>query len=198
MRPTRTVRWRRCRIRRSRGRHGTGAERARGFATAAALPETGDGIQETLGALRRKLDAWGALVEKYKDTPYESLALVEEERLERSTTRLVVEHRHEIEHGDETAEKALRFLIQKHADSKNLPVYVLRLGDLYADLAREYVATNDRPLAFDEDEFVSRSDRALDTYHKVAIWDGVKEKPEGQARFAAFEAWKSATLAQYR
>ena len=108
------------------------------------------------------------------------------------------EHRHEIEHGDETAEKALRFLIQKHADSKNLPVYVLRLGDLYADLAREYVATNDRPLAFNEDEFVSRTDRALDTYHKVATWDGVKEKPEGQSRFAALEAWKSATLSQYR
>jgi tetratricopeptide (TPR) repeat protein len=175
-----------------------GAARAHDFADAAGLPETGDGIQEELGALRRKLDAWGGLVEKYKDTPYESLALTEEERLERSTTRLVVEHRHEIEHGDETAEKALRFLIQKHADSKNLPVYVLRLGDLYADLAREYVATNDRPLAFNEDEFVTRADRALDTYHKVAVWDGVKEKPEGQARFSALEAWKTATLQHYR
>jgi len=175
-----------------------GAERAHAFADAAALPEGGDGIQEQLGALRRKLDAWGALVEKYKDTPYESLALTEEERLERSTTRLVVEHRREIEHGDETAEKALRFLIQKHADSKNLPVYVLRLGDLYADQAREYVVQHDRPLGFDEDEFVTRADRALDTYHKVATWDGAKEKPEGQARFAALEAWKSATLSQYR
>lgn len=175
-----------------------GAARARDFAAAAGLPETGDGIQEELGVLRRKLDAWGTLIEKYKDTPYESLALTEEERLERSTTRLVVEHRHEIEHGDETAEKALRFLIQKHADSKNLPVYVLRLGDLYADLAREYVATNDRPLAFNEDEFVTRTDRALDTYHKVAVWDGVREKPEGQARFSALEAWKTATLQHYR
>jgi tetratricopeptide (TPR) repeat protein len=175
-----------------------GAARAHAFADAAGLPEHGDGIQEELGALRRKLDAWGSLVDKYKDTPYESLALTEEERLERSTTRLVVEHRHEIEHGDETAEKALRFLIQKHADSKHLPVYVLRLGDLYADLAREYVAGNDRPLAFNEDEFVTRTDRALDTYHKVAVWDGAKEKPEGQGRFAALEAWKSATLSQYR
>src|SRR5215813_1835330 len=175
-----------------------GAARAHDFADAARLPEAGDGIQEELGALRRKLDAWGTLIEKYKDTPYESLALTEEERLERSTTRLVVEHRHEIEHGDETAEKALRFLIQKHADSKNLPVYVLRLGDLYADLAREYVATNARPLAFSENEFVTRADRALDTYHKVAVWDGVKEKPEGQARFSALEAWKTATLQHYR
>jgi len=174
------------------------AERAHAFADAAALPETGEGVAEQLGPLRRKLDAWGALVEKYKDTPYEPVALVEEERLERATTRLVVEHRREIEKGDETAEKALRFLIQKHADSKNLPAHVLRLGDLYADLAREYVLQHDRPLGFNEEEFVSRTDRALDTYHKVATWDGAREKPEGQARFAALEAWKSATLAQYR
>src|SRR5262249_43503594 len=135
-----------------------GAERARVFADAAALPETGDGIEDQLVALRRKLDAWASVIEKYKNTPYEALALVEEERPERSTTRLVVEHRHDLEHGDETAEKALRFLIQKHADSKNLPAYVLRLGDLQADLAREYLLQHERPLGFEEDEFVSRTD----------------------------------------
>jgi hypothetical protein len=175
-----------------------GAERTNAFAEAAVLPETGDGVEEQLGALRRKLDAWGGLVEKYKDTPYESQALVEEEHLERATTRLVVDHRRDLERGDETAEKALRFLIQKHADSKNLPAHVLRLGDLYADLAREYVLHNERPLGFDEDEFVTRADLALDAYHKVATWDGAREKPEGQARFAALEAWKNATLTQYR
>jgi hypothetical protein len=175
-----------------------GAGRARDFAAAAALPEGNDAIEEQLTALRRKLDAWGALVEKYKDTPAGSRALVEEERLERATTRLVVEHRRDLERGDETAEKALRFLIEKHADSKNLPAHILRLGDLYADQAREYVAAHDRPLAFNEDEFLTRADRALDTYHKVATWDGAREKPEGQARFAAMEAWKSNTLARYR
>ncbi len=174
------------------------AERARAFAEAAALPESGDGVEQQLGALRRKLDAWGELAARYKDSPFGSLALVEEERLERATTRLVVDHRRDLERGDETAEKALRFLIQKHSDSKNLAGHVLRLGDLYADLAREYVHRHDRPLAFDEDEFTSRADRALDTYHKVATWDGAREKPEGQGRFAALEAWKSATLARYR
>ncbi len=175
-----------------------GAERARGFAGAAAMPEGGDGVEEQLGALRAKLDAWGSLVDEHKGTPYAALALVEEERLERATTRLVVDHRRDLERGDETAEKALRFLIQKHADSKNLPAHVLRLGDLYADQAREYVARHERPLAFQEEEFLSRADRALDTYHKVATWDGAREKPEGQARFAAMEAWKSATLLRYR
>ena len=168
------------------------------LADAAALPETGDGVEQQLGALRKKLDAWGELVTRCEGKPCESLARVEEERLERATAALVVDHRRDLEHGDETAEQALRFLIQKHADSKNLAVHVLRLGDLYADFAREYLASHDRPLAFDEDEFVRRADRALETYHKVATWDGAKEKPEGQARFATIEAWKSAILARYR
>ena len=143
-------------------------------------PKTGDGVEQQLGALRRKLDAWGALVDALQGH-----AVRVPWRWSRRSgssarpTRLVVDHRRDLEHGDETAEKALRFLIQKHADSKNLPVHVLRLGDLYADLAREYVAAHERPLAFDEDEFVGRADRALDTYHKVATWDGAKEKPEG-------------------
>ena len=145
-----------------RRRRRDGAERAAAFAAAAALPEDGDGVEEQLGALRRKLDAWGALVERLQGHAVRvRMALVEEERLERATTRLVVDHRRDLERGDETAEKALRFLIQKHADSKNLPGHVLRLGDLYADLAREYVAQHERPLAFDEDEFVaSRRPRA--------------------------------------
>jgi len=174
------------------------AAKVQPLADAAALPEGGDGVEQQLGLLRKKLDAWGALVTSCEGKPCESLARVEEERLECATAGLVVDHRLDLEHGDETAEHALRFLIEKHADSKNLPAHVLRLGDLYADLAHEYLAAHDRQLEFDEDEFVREADRALETYHKVATWDGAKEKPEGQARFNAMEAWKSATLARYR
>ena len=172
--------------------------RTAAFAAAAALPEGGDDLDERLTALRKKLDAFGKLVDAYKDTPYQSLALVEEERLEGLTSGLVVDHRQLITKGDETAERALRFLIQKHAESKNLADHILRLGDLYADFAREYVITNARPLAFKEEAFVARADRALDVYRKVATWDGSREKPEGQARFAALESFKTTILARYR
>ena len=174
------------------------AERTAAFADAAGLPEDGPDLDARLAALRRKLDAWSQLVVRYAATPYEPLTLVEEERLERMAANLVVEHRRALEDGTTTAERSLRFLIQKHADSKNLPSHILRLGDLYADLAREYVEQHERPLAFDEDEFVRRADRALDVYRKVATWDGVREKPEGQARFAALDAYKSAMLDRYR
>jgi hypothetical protein len=174
------------------------AGRTADFAGAAGLPEDGGDLEARLGALRKKLDAFGVLVERYAGTSYQSLALVEEERLEQRTSGLVVEHRNLLAKGDETAERALRFLIQKHAESKNLADHILRLGDLYADLAREYVVTNARPLAFKEDAFVARADRALDVYRKVATWDGSREKPEGQARFAALETYKTTVLARYR
>jgi hypothetical protein len=172
--------------------------RAGTFADAAALPEEGPDFEATLAALKKKLDAWSALVARDTGTPYESLARVEEERVERLAAEQVVSHRRLLEDGDTTAERALRFLIEKHADSKELPAHILRLADLYADLARDYVETHDRPLAFDEDEFVQRADRALDTYRKVGTWDGSPTKPEAQARFAAFDAYKTAVLASHR
>jgi hypothetical protein len=174
------------------------ADRARGFADAAALPEDGADLHAQLANLQKKLDAWSALVERHKGTPYEALALVEEERVERRAADLIVARRHDVEHGDETAEKALGFLIAKHADSKELASHVLALGDLEADLAREWLAAHDRPLAFDEDQFVVRADRALDAYRKISTWDGAPEKPQGQGRFAALEAWKADVLARYR
>ena len=168
------------------------------FVEAAALPEDASSLEDRLAALRRKLDAWGNVIQRQAGTPYESLALVEEERLERVTASLVIEHRRELKDGNATAERSLRFLVEKHADSKNLPSHILRLGDLYADLTYEYVADHERPLVFDEDEFVQRADRALDTYRKVATWDGAREKPEAQGRFAALDAYKSAVLSRYR
>jgi hypothetical protein len=179
-------------------RAAAGAARAEAFAKAAALPEAGPDLDATLAALRAKLDAWAALVARWAATPYESLALLEEERLERRTARLVVEHRRLLDDGTATAERSLRFLVEKHADSKLLPEHILRLADLYADVARDYVAEHERPLAFQEAEFVRRADRALDAYRKVAMWDGAPEKPEAQARFAAFDAYKGHVLARYR
>jgi len=175
-----------------------GAERAGVFAGAAALPEDAPEAAGALGALRRKLDAWATVVARYGGTPWEPGALAEEERLEATAARLVVEQRRALEEGPTAAERALRFLVQKHADSKELPGHILRLADFYAELAREYVQSHERPLAFDEDEFVRQADRALDTYRKVSTWDGAREKPEAQARFAALDAYKTAVLGRYR
>jgi hypothetical protein len=174
------------------------AERAGAFTEAAALPEDASDLDARLAALRRKLDAWGKVVTRFGGTPWEAAALAEEERLERIAAEVVVAHRAAVENGDTVAERSLRFLIEKHAASKELPGHILRLADLYAALARDYVEQHERPLAFDEEEFVRRADRALDTYRKIATWDGVPEKPEAQARFAALDAYKTSVLSRYR
>jgi hypothetical protein len=175
-----------------------GEKRAGTFADAAALPETGPELDATLTALRAKLDAWAGLHTRWAGTTFEPVVQVEEERLERRTARLVVEHRQLLDNGTATAERSLRFMIEKHADSKLLPDHILRLADLYAEVTRDYVEDHDRPLVFEEPEFVSRADRALDAYRKVAMWDGAPEKPEAQARFTAFDAYKTDVLARYR
>jgi len=175
-----------------------GEKRAGAFADAAALPENGPDLDATLTSLRAKLNAWAALRTRWAGTTFEPIVLVEEERLERRTARLVVEHRQLLDNGTATAERALRFMIEKHSDSKLLPDHILRLADLYADVTRDYVEEQERPLTFEESEFVRRADLALDTYRKVAMWDGAPEKPEAQARFTAFDAYKTDVLARYR
>lgn len=180
------------------------AARARGeahkldpFVAAAAMPEDANELEGRFALLRKKLDAWGKIVDANVGLPVQSLALVEEERIERAVAALVTDHRNAIKDGAATAERALRFLIEKHAESKNLPQHVLALGDFYADLAQQYATSHERALAFDEDEFQRLTDRALDIYRKVATWDGAKERPEGQARFAAMDAFKTALVARY-
>jgi hypothetical protein len=175
----------------------TGAERAAAFAAAAGLPEDGADVGARLTALRTKLDAWGKLIERHAGTPFEAIAQVEEERLERIAADVVVQNRRVIDDGNATAERSLRFVLQKHTDSKNLPDHIMRLADFYATVAREYAESHEKPLSFDEKEFTTEADRALETYRKVATWDGVREKPEGQGRFSAFEAYKTAVLARY-
>jgi hypothetical protein len=174
------------------------AQRLAPFVAAAAMPEDADDLNGRFLTLRKKLDVWGKVVDARLPPAYHALALVEEERLERAVAALVTDHRGAIKDGAATAERALRFLIEKHAESKLLPLHVLALGDFYAELARNYVTAHDRALAFDEDDFGRLADRALDVYRKVATWDGAKEKPDGQARLASLDAFKTTTIARYR
>lgn len=176
----------------------TAEARARRFAEAAALPEDGADLEGELAAIKKKLEAYAAVIERYRGTPYESLALVEEERLEARAVDVVVSHRQLVDDGDVTAEQAIRFLIKKHADSHNLPAHVMRLGDLWAERARAYATAHHRPLDFDSEEFSQLADHGLDAYRKIATWDGIPEKPEAQGRFTSLEAYKAAVLERHR
>ena len=174
------------------------ARRTAAFADANALPETGPSVQARLDALSTKLDAWAALTPQYPDQPYQALIRLEEERLEVLAADEITRNMHLIEDGPKTAEQALRFLVQKHAESKALADHVLRLADFYGARARRYALENARPLEFDGAEFVQRVDLALDTYQKIATWDGSPARPVGRGCFEALEAFKDNELERHR
>lgn len=169
-------------------------ERVRRFRVADELPEDGASLQAVIDALETKLDAWRDLTTAPElDATHRALALVGFERLEVRAAELLVDHRHALEDGAPTAERALRALIERHPESKLLPRHVLRLADFYAAEAERYADDTDRPLDFDPATFDALVDRALDAYQKIATWDGIPEKPIASARFDAMVALRAAT-----
>jgi tetratricopeptide (TPR) repeat protein len=163
------------------------------IARVSGLPEEGADLESTLGLCRAKLGEWDHAIERARGTPYEPIARLEEERLEQRLVSLVIENRAHLDDGAETALRSATFVITKHAESKNAPAHVIRLGDLYADLAREYAAEHggDR---FVEGVFNQRVDQALQVYQRIAGLDGVPEKLEAQGKFAALEAYRTKVL----
>jgi hypothetical protein len=164
------------------------------FARVSDLSESGGDLEATLAQTRAKLDAWDRCLERAAGTPYEPLARIEEERIEQRVLALIVENRSRIENGTETAVRSAAFLITKHAESRNAPAHVVRLGDLYADLAREY-ATEHAGGTFDDGAFNQRVEQALEVYQRIATLDGVGEKLEAQGKFAALQAYREGILA---
>jgi hypothetical protein len=99
--------------------------------------------------------------------------------------------------GNAVAERSLRFLIEKHADSKNLPDHIP--GSVTSTPLRPRLRRRARPSARVRGGRVHAPGRPrLDAYRKVATWDGSREKPEAQARFAGLDAYKTAVLGRYR
>jgi len=172
-------------------RHEITAEMAR----VSALPERGPTLEATLEAMRAKLEQWDRLVDRTEDTPDEWICRVEEERIEQRLLTTVIDNRNWLDDGTQTAVRSATFLIAKHAESKNAPTHVIRLGDLQATLAREYADAHS-PATFDEQAFADRVALAVEAYARIASLDGVPEKPEAQAKLDAMHAYRQQVLSQ--
>lgn len=139
-----------------------------------------------IAGLDEKVAAWNALIQKYKGTPYEFLARVEEERIDRAKVAFVEANRFRLKEGNQLAIVGYSQLITKHQASKNIHRFLIDFGDFYMILANEYAAQYDpEGLTFDLkvlDQFV-RS--ALKLYTEVAQVDGIVEKIEAQGKIEA-------------
>ena len=137
-------------------------------------------------ALDQKVAAWNELVRNYQGTPYEFLARVEEERIDRAKVTFVELNRHRIKDGNDLVVVGYSQLITKHRQSKNYYRHLIDFGDFYVVLAREYLAQYDpEGLGFDSNVFDQLAKSALKLYTEVARVDGIIEKIEAQGKIEA-------------
>lgn len=92
--------------------------------------------------------------------------------------------------GDVLAASELQRVITRHPESKNFNRHLLALGNLFADLAAEYVDANPpESLTFDPVRFRELIEGASRLYEMVASRDGTPEKLEASRRLEAFLAF---------
>ena len=141
---------------------------------------------EYMKGLDDRVDAWNNLVRKYQGTPYEFLARVEEEKVDRAKVAFVEANRFRLADGNQITILAYSQLVTKHRQSKNYYRHMLEFGDFYVRLARDYTAENDpEGLGFNLGAFEQLAKSALRLYTEVADVDGIVEKIEAQGKIEA-------------
>ncbi len=143
-----------------------------------------------IAGLDEKVGAWNQLIQKYQGTPYEYLARVEEERIDRAKVAFVEANRYRLKEGNQIVILGYSQLITKHRQSKNIHRFLIDFGDFYAVLAKEYASQYDpEGLSFDFKTFDQFAKSALKLYTEVAQVDGVVEKIEAQGKIEAMRGF---------
>lgn len=120
---------------------------------------------------------------------YRWIAQEEIERADFVRARYFVEIRHVVPDGTLVALQELQRVATRHGASKNRLRHLMRLGDFYADLAREYLdAIPPESLTFDPARFRELADAAIQLYELVGSHDGRPEKLEASRNLEAFLA----------
>lgn len=120
---------------------------------------------------------------------YRYVVQEEIERADVVRARYFVEIRPVVEDGAVLALQELQRVATRHGGSKNRLRHLLRLGDFYADLAREYLdAVPPESLRFDPAHFRELADAAIQLYELVGSHDGRPEKLEATRNLEAFLA----------
>ena len=139
-----------------------------------------------IAGMDEKVAAWNGLIKKHQGTPYEFLARVEEERIDRAKVAFVEANRARLKEGNQLVIVGYSQLVTKHQASKNIQRYLLDFGDFYLLLAKDYASQYDpEGLAFEFKVFDQFVKSALKLYSEVAQVDGVVEKLEAQGKIEA-------------
>ncbi len=149
-------------------------------------PLPGEDPFKYIAVLDEKVAAWNQLIQKYQGTPYEYLARVEEEHLDRAKVAFVEANRYRLREGNQLVILGFSQLVTKHRQSKNYYRFLIDFGDYYAQLTREYILQFDpEGLTFDAKAFDQLAKSALRLYTEVVQVDGIVEKIEAQGKIEA-------------
>jgi tetratricopeptide (TPR) repeat protein len=139
-----------------------------------------------IAGLDEKVAAWNQLIQNNQGTPYEFLARVEEERIDRAKVAFVEANRYRLKEGNQIVILGYGQLVAKHRQSKNIHRYLIDFGDFYAILAKEYASQYDpEGLNFEFKVFDQLTKSALKYYSEVVQVDGIVEKIEAQGKIEA-------------
>ncbi len=125
-----------------------------------------------------------------QDTHHVAVIREEIERSDVARARYFADLRKVVPEGDVRAVAEHQRVVSRHTESKNASAHLLKLADLYAELAEEYVEANPpESLHFDPVRFQELIDAASRIYEMVAHKDGTPEKIEAARRLEAFLAF---------
>ncbi|MCP3987236.1 MAG: hypothetical protein GY723_22850 [bacterium] len=161
---------------------------------AAHIKPLGDGTavdrDTALPAFERRRALLEALLADAGGSHYAAVIEEEIERTDLDLARFMADIRRLHPEGDVRALAAIQQLVVTHRESKNTNSHLLALGDLYAELAVEYVQTHPpESLSFDPPHFEELVEAAARMYEAVSNQDGAPEKIEAARRLEAFLAF---------
>ncbi len=138
------------------------------------------GQRQALRELLEKLD---------KEDARACLALISIERLDVREREFLWRTRALFPGGSKVALDAARQTVRDHVESRRVLEHSMRLGDMYAELARSYISSVD-PAGFDFDAAYARNliQSASRVYAEVAAVDGRPEREEARAALVTLEA----------
>ncbi len=150
-------------------------------------------IEQELERIQAQVLRWRALSHELVKTAYQSLALEEAELWEMLRVDSQLRHK-----GPESAIQSCLRLIEQNRDSKLYSRHLLRLGDLYADLAgNAYLRAQTRGPA-DLSKYEQLIDRALAAYELAAEDRRPGLRSEASARIEALLATHRGAVAYAR
>ena len=145
-------------------------------------------------AREERLIQWREIVSAYRGSPYESLALEEQEAWQ--THRV---ERLSRSQGIETALAACHKLIEEHRASKHYARHLILLGDLYSEAARaELTRHRTTRASFDASRYDALLDRAFSAYELAGEQRYPSERVEASKKIEALLAAHRGALTYVR